>query len=80
MRNKRYLDAVASIVLIQEGDYHLATQRTDRDQEFGGEFPAVSGQKVNLNVIGARPPERAEWALAPRLVFVLQVPIELLDP
>lgn len=68
------------VLLIQEGDYHLAAQCPDRDQEFGGKSSAVFGQKVNLNVIGASPPEMAEWALPPWLVSVLQMTLELLDP
>jgi hypothetical protein len=77
---ERYLHAVALIVSIQERDYHLATHCLDRDQEFGGKFLAVFSQKVNLNVIGTSPLEIAEWALTPWLVYVLQVPLVLLDP
>jgi hypothetical protein len=77
---EHYLHAGALIVFIQESNYHLAAQCPDRDQEFGGESSAVFGQKVNLNVIGASPPEMTEWALPPWPVSVLQVALELLDP
>ena len=38
----------------------------------------MSGHDVSLNFIGASPSKIAEWALAPWLVYVLQVPLELL--
>jgi hypothetical protein len=60
--------------------YLLATQSLKINQLFGGEFAAVSGHDVSLDFIGTSPGEIAEWALAPRFVYVLQVPLELLDP
>lgn len=35
---------------------------------------------MTLNFTGAGPPESAEWALARRLVNVLSMPLQLLDP
>ena len=40
----------------------------------------VFSHDVSLNFIGTGPSEIAEWALAPWLVHVLQVPLEFLDP
>ena len=39
----------------------------------------MSGHDVSLDFIGTSPGEIAEWALAPWLVYVLQVPLKLLD-
>jgi hypothetical protein len=40
----------------------------------------VTGHDMALDFIGASPCKTAERALASRLMYVLQVPLELLDP
>jgi hypothetical protein len=52
--------AGALIVPIQESDYHPTTQSLDRDQKFGGEFLAVSDQKVSLDFTRMSPLETTE--------------------
>ena len=64
----------------EERRYLLATQSLEIYQLFCGEFAMVFSHDVGLNFIGTGPSEIAEWALAPRLVHVLQVPLEFLDP
>jgi hypothetical protein len=58
----------------------LAAQGLDRDQEFGGEFPAVPIQKVGLNVTRTSPLKTAEQAAARLLVYVFPVTGEFLRP
>jgi hypothetical protein len=64
----------------EERHYLLATQGLKIDQLFGGKFAVVTGYDMSLDFIRTSPRKIAEWALAPRLVYVLQVPLELLDP
>ncbi len=65
---------------IQERDHLLAIQSSKIGHHFGGELVLVAGCDVMLNFIRTSPLELAERALAPRLVFFLQVPLQLLDP
>lgn len=61
---------------IQKFDYLLATQNL----KFPQEFVAVAGFDVMLNFTGAGPLVKAEWTLARWLVYVLLMPLVLLDP
>lgn len=65
---------------IYERDYLLAEHRLDVSQHFGGKYVLVLGHDVRLNFIGTCPHEIAKWAFAPWRVYVLQVPLEFLDP
>jgi hypothetical protein len=64
----------------EERQYLLATQSLEIYQLFCGQLAMVFAHDVSLNFIGTGPGEIAEWALAPWLVHVLQVPVEFLDP
>lgn len=70
----------AVIEPIQKRDHLLASQSSKFDHHFGGELVLVVGCDVMFNFIGTSPLELAERALAPRLVFFLQVSLQLLDP
>lgn len=65
----------AVIEPVQKGDHLLANQRTKFGHYFGGELVLVGGCDVMSNFIGTSPLELAERALAPRLVFFLQMPL-----
>jgi hypothetical protein len=71
---------VSVIEPIQERDHLLAIQSSKIGHHFGGELVLVVGRNVMFDFIGTGPLELAEWALAPRLVFFLQVSLQLLDP
>ena len=58
---------------IQKRDHLLAIQGSKFGHHFGGELVLVVGCDVMFNFIGTSPLELAERALAPRLVFFLQV-------
>jgi hypothetical protein len=70
----------AVIEPIQKGDHLPAIQSSKFCHDLGGELVRVVSHDVVFNFIGASPLELAERALAPRLVYVLQVPLQLLDP
>jgi hypothetical protein len=63
----------AVIEPIQKRDHLLAIQSSKFGHHFGGELVLVVGCDVMFNFIGTSPLELAERALAPRLVFFLQV-------
>jgi len=65
--------AGAGIEPIQKRDHLLAIQSSKFGHHFGGEHVLVVGCDVMFNFIGTSPLELAERALAPRLVFFLQV-------
>jgi len=68
------------IVPIYERDNIPAAQAFDCFQYFCGEYLGMLGYDMNLDVIGARPPKRTEWASASDHVFVYHVSFELLNP
>jgi len=70
----------AVIEPIQERDQLPAIQRPKFGHHFGGELVQVVDCDVMFNFIGTSPLELAERTLAPRLVFFLQVSLQLLDP
>ena len=65
---------------IQERDHLLAIQCSKIGHHLGGELVLVECRDVMFNFIRTSPLELAERALAPRLVFFLQVSLQLLDP
>jgi hypothetical protein len=64
----------AVIEPIQECDHLLAIQCSKFGHHFRGELVLVVSCDVMFNFIRTSPFELAKWALAPRLVFFLQVP------
>src|SRR6267154_6281919 len=68
----------ALIIRIEESDYHSAAQSLYRSQVFSGEFLAVFGEEMSLDVTRTSPLETAERAVSRLLVYILPMPCELL--
>jgi len=68
------------IVPIYERDNIPAAQAFACFQYFCGEYLGMLGYDMNLDVIGARPSKRTEWASASDHAFVYHVSFELLNP
>lgn len=72
------LHAWALIICIEESDYHSAAQSLDPNEVIGGEFLAVFGEEMSLNITRPSPLETTEQAVSRSPVYVLPVPCELL--
>ena len=64
---------------IQERDHPFPIQSSKFGHLLGRELVLVVGRDVMFDLVGASPLERAERASGPRLVFLLQVSLQLLD-
>ena len=64
---------------VYKHEYLPAAQRLDVSQYFGGKPVLVLGDDVSFNFVRTGPQEIAKWALAPWLMYLSQMSLELLQ-